>query len=334
MIRQRTSTEKLIRDSVKKFQAWRSIIDPVGGIRFGGGDYVLKTTLRKELQAYFLDASQCIPSDPAKWPREVAWLNYRSGMHEGARRSYGHHLQRLERRGLFLKALMVLSVRNHPTLSHLSAAFSVPERLSEDLRKAADAVIEWSRRFNLHGDPHGFENDASAIEQNWKSWSWPLCVAEETLWQWTTNPGPDDMLGLKPLRWPWIQTTTGTRPPKTLVPIVFKPPIPDWQPLREPEERFRKRVRAAFERWLADLIQTRVQEAESHGAIKAPRKRKLEPFIWLAVYQVEEISIKTIANACDQTEDAVKDACDSTLDLIGLTRRRAKRGPQRRKSGD
>jgi hypothetical protein len=341
MDRSKSSSRATIRESVMKYEAaWGDVVRRLGGIRLAAGDHAVESTVREEAQAWFLDALRCVPSDAANWLRNFAWPAYRSEMFEGE----AHRIQREdpwsldrfrnERRAVFVRALMASDVHSDAALSRLSPDIPLPIGLSEDLRTTVDAVIRWSLIFNLRGlVPAKFMGDTSEFEQCWKAWSWPVCVAEETLWYWT-DCDRDEIPGEKPPRWPRAQKVHRVRAPGVLGQIKFKDPVLDWQVNRETKNDFRGRALSEFTRWLDDYISVKLSERAVGDLIPPPRKRELEHFVWLALYQVEGLSAREIAIECYKSEETVKDACERILRLIALRRRPGKRGPQRQSTVD
>jgi len=346
---------RIIKEAIRQFRkSWHHVLDCCGSIRFVGGDYGYQARIRAEAQAWFLDALRCVHSSPTKWLLEHVWPPYLAALGQ-LTEDYDLGLQD-ERRARFKREVTELDLHNDAARSNSSLTDRPPAE-AEELRQAAARLIEWSHRFNLRGRVP--DNAADVIHEPAQSWSlssWPMRAAEETLWSWYTSPDRETLLREASPRWQrYAEQTAGGVWLEFLNPIQLKQPVfraePDcrvanppevsyemnllaWYVERESEKMFRARAREAFETWLDNFVDDRLQKATANGMTRAPEKRELDHFVWLALYQVERISASVIAVACNVSVDAVKDALERTAGLIGLAMRPGRRGRPRKKMGD
>jgi len=346
-----SSTQGGVKESVKVEPA-----SPPQKPRFAPGEYAEEQNVCFQAQEYFLDAVRRVAPEALGSLRNHVWPLYLDAVEGDARRQQTTAEQRVfleERLKAALRSVVVEQTSK-------TVKFNVPRYL----RDLAKGLLDWSVEFNLSGAITEDSLQARGISL------WPLIVAEETLWFWYWSPNREELLKEEPPRWrpafvhpaglgntlPLIQlveTTLEMMPgdlmlgrlkanPGKLVKASADPgklvevnwPMRGWNPEQELERQFRKRFAAAVLTWLDGYITKQRAGRERNGLGRAPQKRGLDHFEWVALYQVKGLTLSEIARRYHQAELTVKDALDRTLRLIRLERRPGKRGPHRRKSGD
>jgi hypothetical protein len=210
---------QLVKESIIKFrEAWHHVLSRFGRIRFVDGNYGGEATIRREAQAWFLDALRQIPSCPGKFLRDQLWPQYVGAM---GQQSELYDVPVLtERRKRFQRALMEADLVDIAFGSNSAVAVPVSMDMSRELWEVAVGLVIWSHRFNLRGRVSCC-NTYTNPEQRWRLSAWPLRAAEETLWVWYTSPDREKMLKEDPPRWQRFAEPRagGLKPFEFLLPI-------------------------------------------------------------------------------------------------------------------
>src|SRR5579863_4521881 len=197
---QRRQRVEIVKGSIQRFrETWQNLPYRFRRIRFIGGDFGHKADIREEAQAWFLDALLCAPSSPSEWLRDHVWPRFLAAL--GPATGPSEVRVESERRASFERELRAVELGQRAIQSASSAAAKPSTDSRQDLREAAESLVQWSLRFHLRGQVKSGLDVGQDSEQGWQLLAWPLLAAEETLWTWYTSPNREEMLKEDPPRW-------------------------------------------------------------------------------------------------------------------------------------
>jgi hypothetical protein len=104
----------------------------------------------------------------------------------------------------------------------------------------------------------------------------------------------------------------------------------DWDILRLTRHEFLRKSEQLFKERLRAYWRQKESLALNAGLIRTRERRKLDPFLWLAGYQVNRWSKRQISEAIDNPRGSVSEQMDELAEEIGLT----KRSPDEYDSGE
>lgn len=316
---------------------------------FTGGAFASAVEIRAGAQEFFLWVVQHHTPEPLKslrdqvFPKYLAAFEFESG--------HGRNVDDIKKHAC-LALVNVMIAEEEESLREVRQ-FQAELTACRLLYEATDELVLWTKRFNLRGRRVHVDQaqDPNSVKSERNGALWPIVAALETVLDWRFGPGGIlRMRRASPLwRAPMAAILKGfPKDPEILPPIKLRGPLckfptsaqsdPDgveqaaWNPGLESEKEFRSRVRFCFELWLDQYIAARKRAAQDAGLFQVPENRELDHFVWTAKFQVSSFPMSKIADSCNRTVEAVKEAIDGVLELINLEKRPGTRGPQRRQN--
>jgi hypothetical protein len=217
-------------------------------------------------------------------------------------------------------------------------AVPIYRQLCDDLTNANDLALDTARGIVYQPNPALLANldllsqhpSACKLKETIEEWGaahnlseqWILDIALQTIASW------DDRFNRNPLRWGRRCDADQLANPREAVSRFEFQIEENWWPHKVSARAFKARMIAQLNESIDAFLDHSVGDLERRGWRPMPDVRLENQFTWLALFQVETLSPRQIADRVPYRvlENTIMKAIPQTASLIGLTLRPSKKG--------